>query len=127
MNTFKPTDERRRYPRFQVHIPMRGEVQSGQDISLIIGDISLGGAACRSSHYVPEMTRMSMHIELPSPGAAAKVLRAEGVVVRVEPSEPSPEVGEYRLALFFTHLSDEDRALLQRYLQDHLPARDGGR
>lgn len=106
--------ERRRHPR----VPMRLPVETGEagGLSLTTGDVSIGGVSCFSPKPVPEMTRMRLRIELPLPDEE-RWISAEAIVVRVDP--PQGERKDYRLALFFTQLSDADKAVLRRYLETH--------
>jgi len=42
-----------------------------------------------------------------------------GIVVRVEPPQPSPRRAGYKVAIFFNDLSPPSRAALARYVQQH--------
>jgi hypothetical protein len=83
-------------------------------------DISAGGASCISPTPIPPMTRLEISLFLPSPdGRAARMIEpivVRGCVVRCEPSSPQDPRGGFRIAVFFTGVSDEDRDLIQSCL-----------
>jgi hypothetical protein len=66
------------------------------------------------------MTKMAVSLVLPreSEGHVADpTVRAEAVVVRSEPAYPAAgHNGGYRVALFFSHMEDDDRHRLNRFL-----------
>jgi len=111
--------ERRRHPRYPVKIPIKTKSPAGEEITISAANISLTGVYCHSSHFIPEMTQMRLQVELPF-SAGSEFISADGVVVRVEPDEPSPETENYRFALFFTSISPEDREKLKHYLEEHV-------
>jgi hypothetical protein len=77
-------------------------------------NISAGGALCRVDRYLPLMTKLRVQAELP--GGDGGFL-AEAVVVRIEPSQPWPGEGQYRVALFFQGMEEGDREALLEYLE----------
>ena len=109
----RPTEERRRHPRYARALPLRR--RGAEDFSVLeTENVSLGGALCRVDRYLPIMTKLHLHAELPD---GQGPFEAEAVVVRVEPEEPRGWHGEYRVALFFQRMEDKDRRALRTYLE----------
>lgn len=100
-----------------MNLPIEVEGENGNGaLTLVTGNVSMGGVSCFSQRPVPEMTRMQIRIELPSEGER-RWINAEGIVVRVE--SPTASQNRYRLALLFTEMSSGDRETLQHYLEIH--------
>ena len=110
--------ERREYPRVPAHLTVETTGPEGTELTLVTGNLSLGGFHCRVSRYIPKTTRLTVKLELPF-HERSEWLTAEGEVVRVRPKEPVEGRNDYRLALQFTRIHDRDRQLLGRYLEQH--------
>ncbi len=84
-------------------------------------NLSLGGAHVVTNHYMPLMTRVEVTLHLPPASgieSGPRPLKAEAVVVRVDPPGPGPESRSFDMALFFSRMEPHDRTALARYLQD---------
>ena len=114
-----PPSEKRRHPRIQDCLTLRSRSPEGESSEMSTSDLSLGGASVVSHRFLPLMTRVEVILHLPpdsDAGARPRPVKAEAVVVRVEPPEPVETGSSYRLALFFSHLDPPDRSALARYL-----------
>ena len=107
-------DERRKHPRYQRPLEFI-DGQSGQGFAVLeTMNVSLGGVLCRVDRFLEPMTRLKVQGRIPG---SDQTLRADAVVVRVEPEVEVAERDDYRVALFFQHMGAEDRAVLQDYLE----------
>ncbi len=107
----------RKHTRSQIDIPFdfQGEVSS------LTQNISQSGMLCRTSRKIDELTLLDIKFQLPyiSRHEAKKIwIECSGVVVRCEKKES--EAMPYEVAIFFNHISDQNRDLLANYIQkDH--------
>ena len=102
--------------KLRVDLPVAGGVADLETIN-----ISTSGVYFRSDHHIAPMTKLAMGLELVVPGAAGgeaevALLRCEGLVVRTQPDDPTPDVTQYEIAVFFTSLDAEGK----RILEDHI-------
>ena len=110
--------ERRRAPRIaeRVQVAIRG---AADELRTETVNLSTSGAYCTLDRAMTPMTKVQLQFELPN---GAKRVQCEGVVVRVEPVIVNAERGRYHVAIFFTDISDRDRASLARFVQQRLSA-----
>ena len=86
-------------------------------------NVSASGAYCTVTRYVAPMTKLKVRLELPgASNRAPRLISGEGIVVRVEPSHPTPSRRFYHIAIFFNDLSERSRGLLAAYVERHLTA-----
>lgn len=115
-DTHRPKD-RRLHPR----VPLAGQLSFGpRHGSALLKDVSMSGVACHSSVDLPEMTMLELTTDLPLPGGP-RPFRAGGAVVRCE----ALAGGGFLVAIFFTHMDDEARATLGKYIGALRPAGTG--
>ena len=110
-----PNSERRAHERIDHTIEFEGFHSDQNAVArMVASNLSLGGVYCTSCTDFPEMTRLGVRMSLPSNGN----LNVEAVVVRRR-ALPSPSGGDARfeLALFFTSISEQQKAMLKGYLQ----------
>ena len=111
--------DKRQHPRVAHRLTVRSA--DGGDVSLETINLSAGGLFCTSPTWVAPMTRLALALKLPAPnghGGGDAVVRGEAVVVRTEPTSPTPaHTGGYRIALFFSRMDDAHRETLQSYLK----------
>ena len=115
----KTTVERRAHARFPKSFEIQGRPGDGEAAAtMIASDLSLGGLYCTSTIRFPEMSRLCVRLMLPDSddGNGAHPLDVEAVVVREHKLGSSTGNSRYELALFFTHMTDEQRKRLARYL-----------
>lgn len=111
--------EKRRHPRVQDRLTLRSSSSDDGVAEMTTTNLSLGGAQVITHRFLPLMTRVAITLHLPpqdADEARPRPLKAEAVVVRIEP--PIPETGSraYQMALFFSRMEPPDRTALARYL-----------
>lgn len=108
--------ERRQQPRYERRVTLRTVAGVHGLIELESANIGPGGAYCISPSPLEEMSRLEVMLFLSDPArGGARLhypLRIDSVVVRSEPGGD----GRYNVALFFPHLTSEQRTLLDQYL-----------
>ncbi len=112
------TRERRKAPRVDVDLPIT--VEGGYaEVSGKTLNISTNGVYFESPRYMEPMTRvmMSLAVQAESGGAGKGRVQFDGVVVRVEPEERSPDISSYRIAVFFTRVPDESMKILRDFVE----------
>ena len=113
----KPTVERRAHARFQKSVEIEGRSPHTDATAMMIAsDLSLGGLYCTSTTQFPEMTRLSVRLNLPGEGNNNGALELDAVVVREQKLESATGNSRYELALFFTGMTDLQRERLARFL-----------
>lgn len=111
--------ERRAAPRVSVNVP--GEIIDGPEaIALSSINLSANGILCETPRALPVFGRYRIEIEVPGGHRTNRTKRiaADAVVVRTEETAG----GHHRAALFFERISADDRAVLERFVLEHLPA-----
>ena len=119
----KSTTERRAHARVDHQVEIEGAPQpDGAVARMVTHNLSPGGVCCTSSVDFPEMTRLAVRLLLPASGgpeSGGGPVDVEAVVVRRTPlASAVGNDGRYELALFFTHVEDEQRERLQEYLRE---------
>lgn len=82
-------------------------------------NLSTTGVYCTVDRFVSPMTKLALEWELPA-GSRRSKIRCAGVVVRVEPVISNPTRGLYNIAIFFTDISDRDRAAISQFVRERL-------
>jgi len=114
-------EERRRYPRANVDI----ELRTGSDRSprgrVRTVDLSASGVAYESPSWIEPFTKFEMIFVFPPFGERHEKtpVRVEAVVMRTEPETPDDTADGYRVACSFTGIQNDDRALIEQYV-DHV-------
>ena len=113
----RPTVERRAHARYQKSVKVVGKSPTGDATAMMIAnDLSLGGLYCTSTTPFPEMTRLSVRLDLPGTDETDGHLDLDAVVVREQKLESSTGNSRYELALFFVEMTDPQRERLARFL-----------
>ena len=110
----------------------RGAPRVAERISIAVTDaktelrtettnLSAAGAYCILDRFIPPMTKLQLDLELPD-GSRRVRIRCTGVVVRVEPVVAEGQLGRYQTAIFFSDLSERDRAAISQFVQRRLSA-----
>lgn len=107
-------DERRGQPRSRSGFRVADATKDG--LITHVDNISGSGVFCHAANPVPEMTKMEIVLELPSP--VNKRVVAEGIVVRCEAEEPKHD--EFRIAILFTKVAKEDLNAILAYVEQDL-------
>ena len=113
--------ERRRAPRITEQIPVAIQ-DAGQELRTETKNISTAGAYCTLDRFIAPMTKLQLQCELPDGPQRVRV-HCSGVVVRIEPSVPSPNHAIYNVAIFFTELAEQDRRAILHFVQRRLSER----
>ena len=115
--------ERRRVPRAAERIALDIS-DAGAEVRTETKNLSAAGAYCQLDRFIPPMSVLELRFELP--GSPRRVrIGCRGVVVRVEPIVASGQTLGYNTALFFTEISDRDRAAISRFVGQRLAATAG--
>ena len=101
--------ERRLHPR--VTLDQVVEVGTGTEGAAHLRDLSMSGLACLSAVPFEEMAILEIAMELPTPDGNIG-FKAGGAVVRCEATED----GRFLVGVFFTHMDDSNRSVLQRFI-----------
>jgi PilZ domain len=106
----KPPTERRAAPRVETPLfeGMLGD-RSGE-IRCRISNLSRLGACAVSNVALPEMSRVKVRFMMEEPESEGRAISCEGAVVRCQKRSD----GQFEIGLFFTTLSVEDRAAIER-------------
>lgn len=89
------------------------ELGSGAEGAAVLRDISMSGFACLSPVSFEEMAILEVSMTLPVPDGEPVSFKAGGAVVRSAPQGH----GKHLIAVFFTHMDDENRAALERWIE----------
>lgn len=117
--------ERRRSTRIDARVALQIS-GAGKDLpadTVTTESINVGaeGVYCLVPHFVAPLTKLMVTMVLPLKGKRGQVknevMKADGIVVRCQPA--GGESGGYRIACFFSGLTDEARATLDEYLRQH--------
>jgi hypothetical protein len=116
--------ERRKFPRFDVRIPLnlsfsRAKVEETLDATSI--NVSMNGVYCTVNRYLPLFDKVLITFVIPEKiGNSCNIVsQCEGIVVRIEPENEEPGRTEYKVALYFHNLSQEERNLLHVLISTH--------
>ncbi len=117
----KKTKDRRRRPRTSKQVPLSlKDTEPG--ILNNVENISSSGVLCHTAKMLPLMSRVAMEIalEMPDPFSdKTESVVCQGVVVRSE-KRPDEKNNGYETAIFFTRMSEKDRAKLERFVDQQL-------
>lgn len=115
--------ERRRAQRVNANLKLEVRVpgDGSKTATLQTINISSSGVYFRSDHFMPPMTRLGMDIEVTVPGAeggspGTAMVPCEGLVVRSTPEAETADCSDYEIAVFFTNISPEGMANLERHI-----------
>ena len=105
------TEERRKHPR-----SVRGFTPSAEGLINRVENISCSGVLCHTKRPVPEMTKMSIVLDLPAP--VERQIEAEGIVVRCTAEDSRGE--SFKVAILYTKLNDDDQQAIREYVEHDL-------
>lgn len=86
------------------------------EIPMETGNLSVGGAFCRSVHPLTVGRSVRLRLDLPGPGGTPQPIVVEAIVVRVEGNGP------YGIAFHFVGTPPRIADLLRAFLQRAMPA-----
>ena len=111
--------DRRKHPRSArgfAHV----EVRSEEGLINRIENISCSGVLCHMKRPVPEMTKMSIVLDLPEPANCQ--IEAEGIVVRCVAEDQRGE--SFRVAILYTKVTDDAQHAIRQYVEHDLAQSD---
>ena len=113
------SSDRRQHPRVAKNVPLK---ISTDDAELVTEtkNISRSGAYCRVNKYIEPMSKMKIHLLLPTRKhgrGATKKITCHGVVVRTE--SPAGE-NYHNIAIFFNDISLRDADSIAEYVSSLL-------
>ena len=80
-------------------------------------NVSSTGVYFRSTRYVEPMTKLSLNFDVPTDeSGTTSTVRCEGIVARVIPEIPAPDVEYYDVAVFFTVIDADSLSHLESYI-----------
>ena len=80
-------------------------------------NVSSTGVYFRSTRYVEPMTKLSLEFDvLTEESGTTSPVHCEGIVARVIPEIPAPDVDFYEVAVFFTVIDADSLSHLERYI-----------
>lgn len=119
--------ERRRFPRFNVPIPLvlfisRVEDAGNTTIRATSINISLNGVYCMIDQFIPMFDKIEITFVLPeNPEAPPRFMsQYEGIVVRIEPEAQEAGRHEYQVAIYFQNLTQEQQDFLYTLILSYL-------
>ena len=112
--------ERRSAPRASGHLAVSFK-EAGVEFRAETKNLSASGTYCTLDRFVSPMTKLSLYFELPDGKERVKI-HCTGVVVRVEPIASRLDKPRYHMAVFFSDISDQSRAVIARYVRERLSA-----
>ncbi len=115
--------ERRRAPRTAERLAV-AITEASVEVQTSTHNLSASGVYCALNRFIEPMTKLQLRFEIPDGSHAVNVCCA-GVVVRVEPATANAS-GPYRVAIFFTDLTERHRALIERFVRQRLPVEPHG-
>lgn len=110
--------ERRGAPRVNKALPLK-LCHDDYDILTETKNISASGAYFTSSQPLDLMTKLSVVLLIPFKKSKAKIIQRInccGVVVRQELAKENDSRFPYRIAMYFSDLKDQDKKILNSYV-----------
>ncbi len=111
-------NERRRYSRFDLRLPVQYKnmkALSGSLIGALTRDIGEGGIRFIGNEFLSLANRLVMTISLPAPSRPIKVISKVAWIRKVPMGE------QFEIGNQFVALSDDDRQELKNYIEKILP------
>ena len=115
-DTFK---EKRKHPRLEKNIPVKLSYEDA-DIVTETRNISRTGAYCRVNKYVEPMTKLKIHLLIPTSKGGkitTKKVSCQGIVVRTE-SIPGSE--DFNIAVYFRDIQEREAEYISDYVNSCL-------
>jgi len=87
--------------------------ESGPGVLNHIDNISANGVLCHTVKPIPEMTKLTVVLELPKP--FDRRVSCEGIVVRCDPDEQGDD--HFKVAILYTKMSEEDHKAIIEFVE----------
>jgi len=115
--------ERRRHPRVEEKLPLKIK-DEGFDAISVTKNVSCSGVFCQVDGYFPLLSKVKIVLLLPSKEKAkAHPIHIEGVIVRSEQVNASPESNFRNIAIFFNKIKRQDTIKISKYINSILAKR----
>jgi c-di-GMP-binding flagellar brake protein YcgR len=115
------SSERRKSQRVEANlaVTVRGGPGEAKGRAL---NISTNGIYFESPYFLEPLTKVRLELVIPEsdPSKEESIVTCDGVVVRVEPERKAPDISAYRIAIFFTLVSDSSQKKLDRYIRSRM-------
>lgn len=82
-------------------------------------NLSASGVYCTLERFIPPMTKLRVQFEVPN-GSRRVRIACTGVVVRVDPVIREAQQGAYNTAIYFSDITDRDRAAISHFVEQRL-------
>jgi hypothetical protein len=80
-------------------------------------NVSSTGVYFRTEYYIEPMTKLSLHFQVPTDDSGTMSgVECEGIVARLLPEVPAPDVDRYEVAVFFTVIDADSLSHLESYI-----------
>ena len=118
-------NERRGAPRTSKRVTV-SLTDSSAELVTETNNLSASGAYCTVNRFIAPMTKLTMRFNV-SDGAHPVTIHCTGVVVRTDPSVPTPHQARYSIAVFFSDVAERDRATITQFVRQHVQLASGGK
>ncbi len=120
--------DRRKCQRISLEIPLRisfPDAKPHKHLEAHSIDICMNGIYCSINHHVPLFDKILITLVAPSHNGSPPhvISQIEGIVVRVEPEQETPEREDYKIAMYFQELSKHQYSTLQQLFAAHTEIR----
>jgi len=113
------SQERRKHPRVEGNIPLKLSSDEG-DVVTETWNLSRTGVYCRVHKHISPMTKLKIHLLLPSRKSkrtVTKKISCQGVVVR---TEQIPGTEFYNTAIFFNEIRQKDSDNISDFINERM-------
>ncbi len=101
-----------------LHIDLDGYETSESDLEAL--NVSSSGVYFRSDTYIEPMTKLALNFDVPLGDDKFGRVDCEGIVARVIPEIPDPEIDQYEVAVFFTTIDADSLHNLEKYVAQRI-------
>ena len=112
------TKERRSHPRKSAQLDGHiGPEKPGKTLQIRTCDISCSGVSCDVPCYIAPFTQLRVAMSIPiyeEDRVSKERLQLDGTVVRTDPEQKLPERDSYRVAIFFSDMSERQREIISQ-------------
>ncbi|MCK9604375.1 MAG: PilZ domain-containing protein [Candidatus Omnitrophica bacterium] len=114
MESILDKENKRRFPRVELHIPLRYQIRGRPDFNnAICEDISVNGVGFTNDRFIPPLSKLTLELNVLS--------RSLSPIVTVAWSSPLPHSNKYHLGVEFLELNPVEK----RYLGDYVDMQRG--
>ena len=119
-------NERRAHRRIETDVAAHLSCPAAQDaITIQTLNVSSSGLYCQVPRYMAPLTRLHVAMVLPlrdAEGVRSEFVEFDSVVARTEPEKEEPGREDYRVAIYFSGVTDKARLLIERYVRQRAKA-----